>query len=195
MPVMTVAMAYFIEKQVPTSSVVASLVVLSTGVGICVWQGQATGTMLSIILCTLSTLVRRACALCAPARACACCKAQGACSRQRSSAAQSTCKASQLLRRSQSAAFFLSWLWCAASWRCGPGLCVGALTGLPSCRTSLQPHCKRLHCGPSRCTACACGSVICLASWQSASALSTRPVCAGKRGVPVNERQAADRED
>lgn len=65
MPVMTVAMAYFIEKQVPTSSVVASLVVLSTGVGICVWQGQATGTLLSIILCVLSTLVRRACTLCA----------------------------------------------------------------------------------------------------------------------------------
>lgn len=63
MPVMTVAMAYFIEKQVPTSSVFASLVVLSAGVAICVWQGQATGTLLAIILCTLSTLVRRAFAL------------------------------------------------------------------------------------------------------------------------------------
>ncbi|KAK9830940.1 hypothetical protein WJX81_008324 [Elliptochloris bilobata] len=61
MPVMTVAMAYFIESQVPTSSVVASLVVLSTGVGICVWQGQATGTMFSIVLCTLSTLANAAC--------------------------------------------------------------------------------------------------------------------------------------
>lgn len=58
MPVMTVAMAYFIEKQKPTKSVVASLMVLSTGVGICVWQGQASGTLFSIILCTLSTLVR-----------------------------------------------------------------------------------------------------------------------------------------
>ena len=65
MPVMTVAMAYFIESQVPTSSVVASLVVLSTGVAICVWQGQASGTLVSIILCTLSTLVRRARALAA----------------------------------------------------------------------------------------------------------------------------------
>jgi drug/metabolite transporter (DMT)-like permease len=58
MPVMTVAMAYFIEGQVPTSSVVASLVVLSSGVAICVWQGQASGTLFSILLCTLSTLVR-----------------------------------------------------------------------------------------------------------------------------------------
>jgi drug/metabolite transporter (DMT)-like permease len=60
MPVMTVAMAYFIEGQVPTSSVVASLVVLSSGVAICVWQGQASGTLFSILLCTLSTLVRPA---------------------------------------------------------------------------------------------------------------------------------------
>ena len=58
MPVMTVAMAYFIEKQKPTKSVVASLMVLSTGVGVCVWQGQASGTLFSIILCTLSTVVR-----------------------------------------------------------------------------------------------------------------------------------------
>ena len=64
MPVMTVAMAYFIEGQVPTSSVVASLVVLSSGVAICVWQGQASGTLFSILLCTLSTLVRPTAGLC-----------------------------------------------------------------------------------------------------------------------------------
>jgi drug/metabolite transporter (DMT)-like permease len=40
MPVMTVAMAFFIEGQQPTFSVVASLAVLSLGVAVCVWDNQ-----------------------------------------------------------------------------------------------------------------------------------------------------------
>lgn len=40
MPVMTVAMAFFIEGQQPTVSTVISLAVLSLGVAVCVWDNQ-----------------------------------------------------------------------------------------------------------------------------------------------------------
>eukprot|EP00884_Botryococcus_braunii_P009675 jgi/Botrbrau1/18709/Bobra.0386s0035.1 len=61
MPVMTVAMAFFIEGQQPTLSVVASLAVLSFGVAVCVWDNQANGTLTAINLCILSTLANAAC--------------------------------------------------------------------------------------------------------------------------------------
>lgn len=40
MPVMTVAMAFFIEGHQPTVSTVTSLAVLSLGVAVCVWDNQ-----------------------------------------------------------------------------------------------------------------------------------------------------------
>ena len=61
MPVMTVGMAYLIEGHRPTPSTIMSLMMLSCGVGVCLWQGQASGTLSAVALCILSTLANAAC--------------------------------------------------------------------------------------------------------------------------------------
>ena len=60
MPVMTCALAVLIEHRVPSSAEALSLMLLSLGVMVSVWEGHVTGSTTSIMLCISSTVCNAA---------------------------------------------------------------------------------------------------------------------------------------
>ena len=60
MPICTCVLAIFIEKKIPTVEESSSLLLLSVGVMIAVWEGTATGSLFGTSICILATIFNAA---------------------------------------------------------------------------------------------------------------------------------------
>ena len=60
MPVCTCVLAIFIESKVPTVEESSSLLLLSAGVMLAVWEQTATGSLFGTIICVLATVANAA---------------------------------------------------------------------------------------------------------------------------------------
>ena len=59
-PVCTAIVAIFIEKKVPSGEETISLVMLTLGVIVAVWEGSASGSMTGLVLCCMGTVCNAA---------------------------------------------------------------------------------------------------------------------------------------